>query len=84
MDASLTLHWPGMTPWRLSCADFEEGQPDGDLHGRGAPTRGAAQGLPPAFVAALAECLEQPIAADWARLGQFWAGATYAPAPRPG
>jgi predicted choloylglycine hydrolase len=74
LDASLTLHWPGMTPWRLSCADFAEGSRTVKYSGE-AHRPATAQALPPAFVAALAECLERPIAADWARLGQFWAGA---------
>ena len=38
--------------------------------------------LPPVFAAMLAECLERPITADWAQLGQFWAGASHAPAQR--
>ena len=76
-DASLTLHWPGMTPWKLSCADFAEGSRTVSYAGEAPQPE-----LPPVFAAMLAECLERPITADWSRLGQFWAGASHAPAPR--
>ena len=66
-----------MTQRELSCADFAEGSRTVSHAGRGAEA-----GVVAVFAAMLAECLERRITADWSRLGQFWAGASHAPAPR--
>ena len=42
-DASLTLHWPGMEPWKLSCADFEEGSRTVTYAGEAPRPRAAAR-----------------------------------------
>jgi predicted choloylglycine hydrolase len=67
-EASVVLRWPGQRPWRLSCDRFSTGS-------RKVVYGGAKQALPQGFAELLAECLRCPQAADWTRLGRFWAGS---------
>jgi predicted choloylglycine hydrolase len=66
-DAALELRWPDEPPWRLSCTAFREGS-------RRVRYGGNQAAMPAAFAELLAECLRRPQAADWSRLGRFWAG----------